>query len=138
MESTINHGLHCLPTRPSVGKFDCESTRRAHTFQEYLRRVLLVTCRLEFLICYSFPTSQLIAMPPPLEDVRINSIPSSAYYIADFITQEEERVLLKKVSTVFCDKAFAVCIVDLERLKPLQNLGGNSCHTADYKRGPLI
>jgi hypothetical protein len=56
----------------------------------------------------SFPTSQLIAMPPPLEDVRIKSIPSSAYYIADFITQEEERVLLKKVSTVLCDKAFAV------------------------------
>jgi alkylated DNA repair protein alkB family protein 6 len=41
---------------------------------------------------------QLISLPAALEDVKINSIPSSAFYIANFITEEEEQVLLNKVS----------------------------------------
>lgn len=32
-----------------------------------------------------------------LEDIRIKSLPPSAFYIADFITEDEERVLLSKV-----------------------------------------
>lgn len=41
---------------------------------------------------------QLTFLPDSLEDVRIKSLPSSAFYIADFITEEEEQVLLNKVS----------------------------------------
>jgi len=37
-----------------------------------------------------------------LEDVRVKSLPSSAFYIADFITEEEEQVLLNKVSVSIC------------------------------------
>jgi alkylated DNA repair protein alkB homolog 6 len=40
---------------------------------------------------------QLIVMPTCLEDVRIKSLPSSAFYIANFISKEEEQVLLNKV-----------------------------------------
>lgn len=32
-----------------------------------------------------------------LEDFRIKSLPSSVFYVSDFITEEEERVLLNKV-----------------------------------------
>ncbi|EQL27854.1 hypothetical protein BDFG_09342 [Blastomyces dermatitidis ATCC 26199] len=32
----------------------------------------------------------------PLEEARIESIPESAYYIPDFITQDEEERLLQK------------------------------------------
>jgi alkylated DNA repair protein alkB family protein 6 len=40
----------------------------------------------------------LTCLPTSLEDARIKSLPPSAFYIADFITQEEEEVLLNKVS----------------------------------------
>jgi alkylated DNA repair protein alkB family protein 6 len=43
---------------------------------------------------------QLIVMPASLEDVRIKRLPSRAYYIADFISEEEEQVLLNKVGSV--------------------------------------
>jgi len=49
----------------------------------------------------------LIAMPPQdlgltnlptcLENVKIKSMPNSAYYVADFISQEEEEIILNKV-----------------------------------------
>jgi hypothetical protein len=49
----------------------------------------------------------LIAMPPQglgltnlptcLEDVKVKSMPNSAYYIADFISQAEEDIILNKV-----------------------------------------
>lgn len=32
-----------------------------------------------------------------LETVRIKSLPDDAFYLADFITEEEEEVLLQKV-----------------------------------------
>jgi alkylated DNA repair protein alkB homolog 6 len=41
---------------------------------------------------------QLTALPASLEEVRIEQLPSNAYYIADFISKEEEQVLLDKVS----------------------------------------
>lgn len=43
---------------------------------------------------------QLTFLPDALENVRIKSLPSSAFYIADFITKEEEQVLLNKVSRI--------------------------------------
>jgi alkylated DNA repair protein alkB family protein 6 len=39
----------------------------------------------------------MTALPTSLEDYKIKSLPASAFYIADFITQEEERILLEKV-----------------------------------------
>jgi len=36
-------------------------------------------------------------IPAYLDDCRIKGLPSSGYYIADFITPEEEQVLLEKV-----------------------------------------
>jgi alkylated DNA repair protein alkB family protein 6 len=33
-----------------------------------------------------------------LEEFRIQSLPSAAYYIPDFITKEEEKIILNKVS----------------------------------------
>ena len=38
-----------------------------------------------------------IHIPSDLEQAKIRSIPSTAYYIADFISKEEEQALLGKV-----------------------------------------
>jgi len=44
--------------------------------------------------CPGIPQAPL---PRPLEDFIIKALPSSSYYIADFISQEEEKDLLRKV-----------------------------------------
>lgn len=38
-------------------------------------------------------------LPPSLEASRITGLPPSAYYIADFISEEEEQKILEKVSS---------------------------------------
>jgi alkylated DNA repair protein alkB family protein 6 len=43
-------------------------------------------------------------MEPSLEAARIKSLSDDAFYIADFITEEEEELLLRKV-------CFAITIV---------------------------
>lgn len=40
-----------------------------------------------------------MALPPSLDQVRISSLPPDAYYISDFISEEEERLILEKIST---------------------------------------
>lgn len=40
---------------------------------------------------------KMAVIPMSLADVKITGLPSSAFYIADFISEEEERVLLEKV-----------------------------------------
>ena len=40
----------------------------------------------------------LINLPTCLEHVKVKSMPTSAYYIADFISQAEEETILQKVS----------------------------------------
>jgi hypothetical protein len=37
-------------------------------------------------------------LPASLEENRIASLPPGAYYIADFITEEEEQAILRKVT----------------------------------------
>lgn len=37
-------------------------------------------------------------LPRRLEDARVTTLPSSAFYIPDFITEEEEQHILSKVS----------------------------------------
>jgi hypothetical protein len=39
----------------------------------------------------------LINLPTCLEDVKVKSMPDSAYYIADFISHAEEEIILNKV-----------------------------------------
>ncbi|KLJ08311.1 alkylated DNA repair protein alkB like 6 [Blastomyces silverae] len=41
-----------------------------------------------------------VMLPIQLEEARIKSIPESAYYIPDFITQDEEEGLLQKITSV--------------------------------------
>ena len=38
-----------------------------------------------------------INLPTCLENVKVKSMPNSAYYIADFISQAEEEIILNKV-----------------------------------------
>jgi hypothetical protein len=47
----------------------------------------------------SVAMEQLTRLPASLEHVRIKTLPSSAYYIADFISEEEELKLIQKVSS---------------------------------------
>jgi len=78
---------------------------------------------------------QLIAVPACLEDVRIKSLPSSAFYIADFISQEEEQVLLNKV----CSTLLLVIHSDgLVRLKLHQSPDGNNFQSDVCRLTPAI
>jgi alkylated DNA repair protein alkB family protein 6 len=45
-------------------------------------------------------TSKLIHLPASLESVKIKSLPDSAYYVADFLSEAEEEAILKKVSSI--------------------------------------
>lgn len=38
-------------------------------------------------------------LPESLEQARVQSLPSSAYYIADFISDEEEQLILDKIAS---------------------------------------
>ncbi|RSL71265.1 hypothetical protein CEP51_012081 [Fusarium floridanum] len=39
------------------------------------------------------------SLPPSLDHARITSLPQTAYYIPDFISEEEERMILDKISS---------------------------------------
>ncbi|KAH8894841.1 hypothetical protein GQ53DRAFT_64028 [Thozetella sp. PMI_491] len=45
------------------------------------------------------PASRGVSLPASLKDVQIAALPPSAYYIADFITEDEEKLILEKVAT---------------------------------------
>ncbi|KAK4242572.1 alpha-ketoglutarate-dependent dioxygenase alkB 6 [Achaetomium macrosporum] len=45
------------------------------------------------------PGPAQVNLPPSLEACRITALPPAAYYIADFITEEEEEAILHKVET---------------------------------------
>lgn len=42
---------------------------------------------------------KLTTIPASLEKVRIKTLPPSAFYISEFISEEEERLLLEKAGT---------------------------------------
>jgi hypothetical protein len=43
-------------------------------------------------------SNELITLPSSLDHVKIRSLPQSAYYLTDFISQAEEEAILNKVS----------------------------------------
>ncbi|OTB08037.1 hypothetical protein M426DRAFT_8246 [Hypoxylon sp. CI-4A] len=45
------------------------------------------------------PTSTNSKLPDYLDQVRITSLPPTAYYISDFITKEEEEAILEKIAS---------------------------------------
>ena len=46
-------------------------------------------------------TSGAFALPPTLGDATVEALPSTAYYIPSFISEEEERAILEKVRSLF-------------------------------------
>lgn len=44
-------------------------------------------------------TSTNLTLPESLEQVRIAGLPPAAYYISDFITQDEEEAILEKITS---------------------------------------
>lgn len=38
-----------------------------------------------------------VSLPSSLEDVKISKLPPSAYYVANFVSKEEEKMILDKV-----------------------------------------
>lgn len=41
-----------------------------------------------------------VSLPTSLEHARVTSLPSTSYYIPNFISEEEERIILDKVRLV--------------------------------------
>jgi len=82
--------------------------------------------------CYTMePQMQSLTMPVCLEDVRIKGIPQSAFYISDFISAEEEQVLLNKVGMLF----WSITGSDDGRSKRPRSPDGNSCRNGDCRYG---
>jgi hypothetical protein len=67
-----------------------------------------------------------------VEEAEVKSLPSSAYYIADFITEEEEQMLLNKVSVCYI---LAKLSANFERSQQPQNLAGNNSPIDECKYG---
>lgn len=43
------------------------------------------------------PAQASVVLPPNLDAAKINTLPASAYYIPNFISAEEEQLILDKV-----------------------------------------
>lgn len=82
-------------------------------------------------------SNKLTTIPESLESVQIKTLPSSAYYISEFITQEEERFLLEKVH--FLGRRLTLRqSIDANRSRRLLNLDGSSFPKGACKLGLLI
>lgn len=81
-------------------------------------------------------------LPPYLETARITQLPSTAYYIPNFITEAEEIQILRKVCLRNPGELSFRRTWQLNkpnyRLKKPQNLAGNSLHIDAFKRGLQI
>merc|ERR1711939_77459 len=78
--------------------------------------------------CYTMePQMQSLTMPVCLEDVRIKGIPQSAFYISDFISAEEEQVLLNKIETAIADMAFRSQQEQYPPRKPTARMAYKAC-----------
>ncbi len=58
------------------------------------------------------PSDGAVSLPASLQDAKIPSLPQTAYYIANFISEEEEQMILDKVCystfTLLCFFFFAI------------------------------
>lgn len=80
--------------------------------------------------------AERLKLPACLEDAQIKSLPSAAFYIPDFITAEEEQMLLHKVGkhiSRLCSDG-GDCYRSLQPPSP----DGNNCLIDVFKHGPLI
>jgi len=75
---------------------------------------------------------KLITMPDCLEDYRIKSLPGSAYYVPNFVTEEEERVLLNKVGN---HSRNLVLATEPPRSRLLRSHDGNICLRDAFRPG---
>ena len=80
-----------------------------------------------------------LGLPSSLMEAQIASLPDSFYYIADFITEDEEHVLLDKVRFGAIDSSprHAVTLTII-RLHRLLSRAGKSLDTAACKHGLRI
>lgn len=82
-------------------------------------------------------------LPPSLEHARIADLPESAFYLPNFISKDEEQVLLSKVCSATPEPdapMFSPSQANAPvhgRLLPYQGRDGNSSRTGDCKPGPL-
>lgn len=78
-------------------------------------------------------------LPQSLEATRITALPPAAYYIADFITEEEEEVILQKVARgALLQRHFIYLTETLRRLKLRPGQDGGNSRIADCRPGPRI
>jgi hypothetical protein len=81
-----------------------------------------------------------IRLPASLEESRIHALPAAAYYIADFISEEEEQAILHKVARPRCIPGTPRTSLTetLQRLKPLPRQDGDNSRTVACRPGPRI
>lgn len=79
-----------------------------------------------------------VSLPTSLEHARVTSLPSTSYYIPNFISEEEERIILDKVRLV--TPFFKTPLPNLCLRSPLLlNQDGSSLLIADFKHGlPIL
>lgn len=82
-------------------------------------------------------------VPTSLERVKVAGLPATAYYISDFISEDEEEFILGKVRSR--DAIDGDCYSDEPslmqprvRLLLRRSQGGNTSHTGAFNHGPLI
>lgn len=74
-----------------------------------------------------------ISLPVSLDHARITVLPQSAFYIPNFISEEEERMILEKVCA--SDLANGSPLI-LARLPRRPSPDGSNSRTADSRLGP--
>jgi len=77
-------------------------------------------------------------MPASLEETQITALPARAYYIADFISEEEEQAILRKVLQPTKLYRITRSLTRRKRLRQHPRRGGDSSRIADFRLGPLI
>lgn len=85
----------------------------------------------------------LINLPTSLENVKVKSMPNSAYYIADFISEVEEEIILNKVGIsgpTLHQSRLSNRMTDWQsiRLPRLLSLAGKCSHIVVCRRGQAI
>lgn len=81
-------------------------------------------------------TVQTSSMPAYLEDVRIKDLSPSVFYISNFISEEEERILLNKVRS--SPPLLSIADSEFKRLRRHPKPDGSSFRNGACKLGLQI